>query len=314
VSLYADRVRELVRRDRQPDQRQVNEQIVEAIGALESGLKEMERRLRGAVEAVGQRADARLGEVVASLNNRLANIDTRLEPLVSASQAIPYVADERYGTFRTPEAGLVYGYRDVAGGERTYRSFADLFRGPEERIRERQRPYLKLLTNSAPVLDVGCGRGEFLDLLREAGIPARGIDIDESMIEHCRAKGLEVELASADTALLKTEDGALGAIFSAQVIEHLPAKELMRFVERSRVKLRTGGLFVAETVNPHAGHALKAFWVDPTHQHPIFPEVALALCQQSGFPTAFVFHPCGSGDVERDRFNESEFAVVATAP
>ena len=77
--------------------------------------------------------------------------------------------------------------------------------------------------------------------------------------------------------------------------------------------LRPGGLFVAETVNPHAGHALKTFWVDLTHQHPVFPEVTLALAGDAGFASAFVCHLAGGRDVERDRFSQSSYALVATA-
>ena len=70
---------------------------------------------------------------------------------------------------------------------------------------------------------------------------------------------------------------------------------------------------MAETVNPHAPHALKTFWTDPTHQHPLFPEVLLVLCRLAGFPSAYAFHPLGSGHVEDDRSRESEYAVVARA-
>jgi SAM-dependent methyltransferase len=286
-------------------QRQLDERMADMLASLETRIAELEESTV---------RHARLTEVVSPMNDRLAAIETQLEPLVTASRAIPYVADERYGTFEAPGTGIVYGYRELGGSELSQRSFADLFRGPEERVRERQRPYIALLAGHAPLLDVGCGRGELLDLAREEGIEARGVDIDQSMVEHCRAKGLEVELADAVEALERADDGSLGAVFSAQVIEHIPHADLVRLLQLARRKLKPAGLFVAETVNPHAGHALKAFWVDPTHQHPLFPEAVLALCQESGFPSAFVFHPCGTGDVERDRFGESEYAVIATAP
>ena len=71
-------------------------------------------------------------------------------------------------------------------------------------------------------------------------------------------------------------------------------------------------MLIAETVNPHSVPALKTFWVDLTHQHPIFPEVALALCLSAGFSDAYVFYPNGTGDVEADRYTQGEYAVVAT--
>jgi hypothetical protein len=88
-------------------------------------------------------------------------------------------------------------------------------------------------------------------------------------------------------------------------------QELLRFYELGLRKIRPGGLFILETVNPHSVPALKTFWVDPTHQHPLFPEVALALCEINGFESAYVFHPNGTGEVEVDRYDTGEYAVVA---
>jgi cyclopropane fatty-acyl-phospholipid synthase-like methyltransferase len=111
--------------------------------------------------------------------------------------------------------------------------------------------------------------------------------------------------------LRSINDSSLGAIVAAQVIEHFPYAELLEFVWLAREKLRPGGRLIAETVNPHAPRALKTFWVDLTHHHPVFPEVALALCRAAGFPRAYVFCPGGRGDVERDRFEIGDYAVVA---
>jgi 2-polyprenyl-3-methyl-5-hydroxy-6-metoxy-1,4-benzoquinol methylase len=191
--------------------------------------------------------------------------------------------------------------------------FEDIFRGAEPFIRDRQRRYLDFVAGHEPVLDVGCGRGEFLDLLREQGIEYVGIDIDPGMVERCRAKGHKrIKLEDVNSYLEGLVDGSLGTIFCAQVIEHLPYDELLRFLDLSQRKLQPDGLLIAETVNPHSVPAMKTFWVDLSHHHPIFPEVALTLCRISGFASAFVFHPNGSGDVETDRFEAGEYAVVAT--
>ncbi len=152
------------------------------------------------------------------------------------------------------------------------------------------------------MLDVGCGRGEFLTLLAGEGIAARGVDSDAGMVAHCRALGLEVEQGDVNEHLAGLPDGSLGTIFSAQVIEHLPHEQLRRLLELSLRKLAPGGLFIAETVNPHRISSLKTFWVDLTHQHPIFPEVALAICAIAGFQSAYVFAP-GFDSFERARFD-----------
>jgi SAM-dependent methyltransferase len=172
---------------------------------------------------------------------------------------------------------------------------------------------VELLREHGPVLELGPGRGELLEALRDAGVQARGVDLDEGMAAHARERGLDVATGDGLAALDAEPDGSLGAIVGIQVIEHVARRELGRMLALARAKLRPGGLLVAETVNPHAGHALKTFWVDLTHEHPVFPEVALALAQAAGFGEAFVWFPHGRGDVDADRFVQSSYALVATA-
>lgn len=274
------------------------------------------------------RLETRHADVLGALNQqnkRLNNTTGELEALrpkikdadrlVAETRAIPYMSDSPFELFEEPAAGLVSGYMEHTGTTETfngYGAFEDIFRGPEDFIRDRQRRYLEVLGDREPVLDAGCGRGEFLDLLREQGIEYVGIDIDSGMVERCRAKGHEqVKLIDVNSYLEGLADGSLGAIFCAQVIEHLPYGELLSFLELSRSKLKSGGLLIAETVNPHSVPAMKTFWVDLTHQHPIFPEVALTLCRIHGFDSAYVFHPNGTGNVEVDRYQTGEYAVVA---
>ena len=163
------------------------------------------------------------------------------------------------------------------------------------------------------MLDVGCGRGELLELLRDAGVEASGVDADAGMAARAQERGLDVTVGDGVEHLRGLPDGSLGAVTAMQVIEHLPPAAFTALLDVARQKLRPGGLLVAETVNPHAGHALKTFWVDVTHQHPLFPESVLALVRAAGYREGFVCHLAGLRDVERDRFNESSYAVVATA-
>ena len=238
------------------------------------------------------------------------------ERLLSETRAIPYMAAEAFSLGEHPVAGVVSGYEDEpgqTGATAIYQRFEDLFRGPEPFIRDRQRPYIGLIGKRGRVADLGCGRGEFLDLLRDAGIEYDGIDSDPDMVRHCHERGHErVEHGDMIAWLERQPDASLGAIFSAQVIEHLPYEPLKRLFELSARKLSPGGILIAETVNPHSVSAMKTFWVDPTHVRPIFPEVALALARFSGFGAGFVFHPNGIGNVEADRYMEGEYALVAT--
>src|SRR5215216_6680971 len=263
--------------------------------------------------------DARIEEQTIRIEEQNARIEeqnARIEALLNENRAIPYMAGSPFELFEDPTGGRVQGYTHRDGKAQnagTYVAFEDVFRGPEEFIRDRQRRYLDLLGDREPVLDIGCGRGEFLDLLREQGVEYAGIDLDPDLVERCRAKGhKDVEVAEANSYLKRCADDSIGVIFCAQVIEHMPYKELLRFFELGLQKLKPDGLFIVETINPHSVQALKTFWVDPTHQHPIFPEVALVLCQIKGFETAFVFHPNGIGDVEVDRYEAGEYAMVAT--
>jgi len=272
-------------------QQRINNTVAESLDEIREGLTELLR--------VQERTEGRLA---------------RADALVEAAGAQPYMTDERIARRSHPILGDTLGYREAEGEANGYRGFEDLFRGPEEMIRNRQRVYLELLGDRQPVLDAGCGRGEFLDLLAERGIPCRGVDIDPEMVERCRQKGHEVEQAGIVDVLEKTPPASLGAIFSAQVIEHLEFGDLQEMLRLAVSRLRPGGLLIAETVNPHSAAALKAFWVDPTHKVPLFPEVMLALCALAGFPDGDAFAPLGSGDWERDRTTAGEYAIVASAP
>jgi SAM-dependent methyltransferase/glycosyltransferase involved in cell wall biosynthesis len=305
-----------------------------AKGRLRDLAKRLYLRLLGPYATRQRRIDVSIAESLDELrevlsetlridveNDRtLRRLDQRMAgaaELVEAAAAEPYMEDDRLQRRRHPVLGGTIGFRtdpgemDAAG----YRGFEDLFRGSERMIRDRQRVYLDLIADRGPVLDAGCGRGEFLDLLEEIGVEYRGVDLDPDMVERCRAKGHEsVEQGDLLDVLESTPAGSLGAIFSAQVIEHLELDQLQRFLELALSRLRPGGLLIAETVNPHSAAALKAFWVDPTHTHPLFPETMLALCALKGFATGDVFAPLGTGEWDEDRTHVGEYALVATAP
>ena len=274
-------------------------------------LEDLARELILAAEALRRgTADVDMAMKVAARSSR-----REVELIESELNALPYVADSPFERMDTP-VGDVLGYRSadsLQGGDSGYVDFEELFRGPAARVAESQRPYLPLVREHAPVLDIGCGRGEFLALLAGEGIAARGVDSDAGMIERCLALGVDATLADATEYLQDVEDGSLGTVFSAQVIEHLPHAQLQRLFELARRKLRPGGLFIAETVNPHRVSSLKTFWVDLTHQHPIFPEVALALSAIAGFEPAYVFAPAFAS-FEQARFQSPAYALVAAAP
>jgi SAM-dependent methyltransferase len=165
-----------------------------------------------------------------------------------------------------------------------YLGFEDHFRGAREDIRRRLADYIPLFTGAQDVLDAGCGRGEFLDLLREAGISARGVDPNHEMVEVCRARGLMAEEADALSFLRAAPDGSIGGLFAAQVIEHLEPEYLMRTLEAAYHALRPGSRLVLETINPACWTAFFESYIrDLTHVRAIHPETLQYLLTASGF-------------------------------
>jgi SAM-dependent methyltransferase len=164
-----------------------------------------------------------------------------------------------------------------------YFAYESRMRGATELVREKQRGYVDEFRDAAPVLDLGCGRGEFLSLLRDAGIDAKGVDIDADMVAYARGEGLDVEHTGAVEYLDGLAEGSLGGIFAAQLLEHLPASMIVRVLELAGAKLRPGGLLVAETINPLSPIALRNYFADLTHAQPLVPETLELLARQAGF-------------------------------
>lgn len=165
-----------------------------------------------------------------------------------------------------------------------YLGFENEFRGSVDEIRRRLDAYLPLFEGRRDVLDIGCGRGEFLDLLRARGVEARGIDINDAMVEEARARGLAVEKADALSYLEGLPDDSLGGLFAAQVIEHLPAGYLAALLETAGRKIRSGGIIVLETINPTSWVAFFESYIrDLTHVRPLHPETMQYMLRVSGF-------------------------------
>lgn len=162
--------------------------------------------------------------------------------------------------------------------------FAEKFRGGENDIRARQRMYATRFREHAPVLDLGCGRGEMLEVFRESGIAARGIDLNDDSIALCQASGLDVEKADLFAYLGALPDGSLGGVVCCQVVEHLPPARLPEMIRLIHAKLRTGGLVAIETPNPECLAIFAThFYIDPTHRHPIPPVLASFYLEEAGF-------------------------------
>jgi SAM-dependent methyltransferase len=262
------------------DQRMFNDAVLKLLDASSARA--------GEARAAGERAEQLLRE----LEERL----TRVERSRRAA-----------GVDGAPAAQITVAPQPGAAAVPDYFAYESRMRGSVETIRERQRRYLDVFRAAGPVLDVGCGRGELLGLLRDAEIEARGIDADADMVAYARGDRLDVEQADAGEYLERLADGSLGGIFMGQVVEHLPAATLARVLELAARKLRPGGVLVAETINPLSPLALRHYFADLTHAQPLVPETLELLARQVGFVDTeiqFLNEPA-------DRLTEPDDPVIA---
>jgi len=183
-----------------------------------------------------------------------------------------------------------------------YAGFENRFRGYEEEIKNQQASLLRYFKKGRKVLDLGCGRGEFLQLLEENGIEAVGIDMNEAMIDICRDKGLNCQKGDLLEKLAENKDSSLGGIFSSQVIEHIPPLSLRRMVELSYFKLAPSSHLVLETINPASVFSLvQIYFLDLSHQKPIHPQALKFLLESSGFEEVEIKY---SAFLEQERLQE----------
>jgi O-antigen chain-terminating methyltransferase len=167
------------------------------------------------------------------------------------------------------------------------------FRGSEEEIKQRQRQYLAYLTivdPRLPVVDLGCGRGEFLELMREQRIRALGVDTNAENIAELRRKGLDVQHQDALVYLESVAPESLAAVTAFQVIEHVPHVYLRSLIRLSYEKLTPGGFLFLETVNPYCLETYRTYYLDPTHRNPVPKDLLAILYHFYGFTEQQIFY------------------------
>ncbi len=261
------------------------------LNAALSGLAENVAKRLESQAARDQRYESRAGAIAAGQDELRAALGVLQQGFMMLKREV-----ERAGTARplssagaqSPEPAAVSAFAPSLEAYK-YVGFEDQFRGSRDEIRARFESYLPLFEGRTHVLDVGCGRGEFLDLLAARGIVARGIDLNHEMAETCRARGLDVTEADAVSYLSSLPDASLGGIFSAQVVEHLQPGYLLRFLDLAFHKLGPGGRLVLETLNPACWVAFFESYIrDITHVWPLHPETLRYLVVASGFAKASI--------------------------
>ena len=211
-----------------------------------------------------------------------------------------------------------------------YASFEDRFRGSREEISRRLQVYVPFLQEAkitGGVLDIGCGRGEWLQLLRSEGIEARGVDRNRVFIESCRGAGLDVVEQDSLIYLRSQPDNSLSAVSAIHFVEHVPFEKLIAVVDEIRRILKPGGLLIAETPNPENFMVGSCnFYADPTHRNPIPSETLKFLLESRGLRCKDVLklRPWDEARIDGDselisRFNEyfysaPDYGIIATKP
>jgi SAM-dependent methyltransferase len=228
--------------------------------SLDDFYKKIDTKVNETTESVNWEIDSKLNEAVTGFYK---NIDSKI--------------NEATAVANKPLSGQID--RGI-----NYFLFEEKFRGSTEEIKQRQSIFLDYFKNSQNVLDIGCGRGEFLSLLKENGIGARGIDINEDMVAYCKNNGLEVQKVEALFYLESLDNTSLDGVFTGQLVEHLQPGELINLVKLCYNKMKYGAHFIIETVNPLCLSVFAAsFYMDLSHVKPVHPETIKFLLESAGF-------------------------------
>jgi len=252
---------------------------------VEGALDEL-RRYQQSLMARDRRNEGALATLAASLEELRASIGGLHQGAQNLKREIARLAEDGPAVRLTTAAGMADSVPVSLESldSHKYVGFEDKFRGSSDDIHGRVSEYLPIFEGARDVLDIGCGRGEFLALLRERGIGARGIDINSAMVDVCRQQGLEASDADALSYLRTQPDGSLGGLFAAQVIEHLEPWYLTALLGVAFDKLRPGAPIVLETINPACWFAFFESYIrDITHVRPIHPDTLKYLLIASGF-------------------------------
>jgi SAM-dependent methyltransferase len=271
-------------------------QLVNAYLAQADGVHARLRELAGAVVRYAQRvqplvdARDRVATALATTRSELLieALDRRLEGLLALRDRLEVVSEEVGALRETLAAGAappaVAAAASRAAADSVYSAFENRYRGSRDEIRGRLLEYADRLAGCEPVVDLGCGRGELLEVLHERGIAARGVEGNARAVRECRERGLDVVEGDLLDFLRAAGVGSLGAVVAVQVAEHLPPAVLTALLAEAHRTLRRGGLLLLETVNPRSVVGLlEVYNRDLTHERPLHPDTLRFLAAAAGF-------------------------------
>lgn len=261
--------------------------LAQRVGSLADSQNSFARRLDVA-EASQAKLTHELGERLARIEQAQSHgLEERLRLNERNFRRVAYMLEQksqRRGAAINTDTPPMFSSDIPSESEFDYFLFEERFRGSEEDIKNRQRSYLEIFRGRQNVLDLGCGRGEFLELLQDNGVSARGVESNTDMFLLCRDKGLDVVQQNLFDYLDSVPDASIGGIFCSQVIEHLPAGLQIRLVALCHKKLKPSSPLVIETINPECLFALsRNFFLDPTHVRPVHPEMMRFILETMHF-------------------------------
>jgi O-antigen chain-terminating methyltransferase len=266
------------------------------IARTDMEIRYLEDRLESAMHDLDGRTSAAMDDVVRCLD-RLEAFNADLKRMQEHTHLLISETGLE-GAPKTYEAGST----GIDQTDPVYLMHQGQFRGDRDTIARRQALYVEYFREAKPVLDIGCGRGEFLHLLRENDIEARGIDINPEMVKACRNDGFEVQQADLYIALRETQDESVGGIFCAQVVEHLDFGEIKELLASAHRVLKPDGILIAETINPESVFALtRYFYLDPTHKSPLPPSLLEFYARAAGFTSVSLLMLAEAPESERLR-------------
>jgi O-antigen chain-terminating methyltransferase len=275
--------------------------LIEIVGRQAAELARFETRLvvflqqiTGFVESKERAIGGpEIKEQIAQLRRKVAELERNSATRQLGNEATPERGNEatrQLGSEATRQLGNAAGSeRGLDLGQGAYVGFEDQFRGSREEIARRIEDYLPLFDGASNVLDIGCGRGELLEMLKARGVSARGVDLNPSMAEECRARGLDAEAGDALAYLERQPDASLGGVIAIQVVEHLEPRMLRRLLDLAFLKMRPGAPLVLETINAACWMAFFETYIrDLTHARPLHPDTLKYLVQSAGFSSVDV--------------------------
>ncbi len=268
---------EAVRADLRGDVESVQRDLRHSETALAKDIRE----IRELIPIASRRNDA----LIAALDQKIETLAVRLRdvtnPIIAAGASAPQIASDFL-----------------------YRRLEDGLRGSAAEVRAAMEPYAARAAQSPPALDLGCGRGEFLEICRERGVEARGFDTNERSVADLRQRGFEVTLSGIPECFQGMPDGSAGSILAAHVVEHLPVDALFALFRESARVLKKGGVLMIETPNAESIIVSGSeFWRDPTHLAPRHPAALVLLGREHGFDVEEVraVHPLPEGTALESR-------------